>query len=175
MIIASDQQRMCLPYGLLASIILSGEVVPYQSKIRNLGLIIRVEHIGENNFDITTASIECACLRFSRRTQPSPYQATTPPIRPVPFTSAANRRDPRRAAFCVTPATRWSTRVVSDLVRGSDQTRHIIVETQIRIASRGKTRAKCPNSLQAGQGGSGWPLPGVSRKRGGRCSGVTST
>ncbi|CAB0043092.1 unnamed protein product [Trichogramma brassicae] len=41
MIIASDQQRMCLPYCLLASIILSGEVVPYQSKIRNLGLIIR--------------------------------------------------------------------------------------------------------------------------------------
>ncbi|CAB0043857.1 unnamed protein product [Trichogramma brassicae] len=51
------------------------------------------------------ARIECAYLRFSRRTQPSTYQATTPPIRPAPFTSAADRRDPRRAAFCVAPAT----------------------------------------------------------------------
>ncbi|CAB0037376.1 unnamed protein product [Trichogramma brassicae] len=63
------------------------------------------------------ARIECAYLRFSRRTQPSTYQATTPPIRPAPFTSAADRRDPRRAAFCLTPATRWSTRAVSDLGR----------------------------------------------------------
>ncbi|CAB0036816.1 unnamed protein product, partial [Trichogramma brassicae] len=62
------------------------------------------------------ARIECAYLRFSRRTQPSTYQATTPPIRPAPFTSAADRQDPRRAAFCVAPATRWSTRAVPDLV-----------------------------------------------------------
>ncbi|CAB0038566.1 unnamed protein product [Trichogramma brassicae] len=49
---------------------------------------------------------------------PSPLRtsATTPPIRPAPFTSAADRRDPRRAAFCVAPATRWSTRAVPDLV-----------------------------------------------------------
>ncbi|CAB0037069.1 unnamed protein product [Trichogramma brassicae] len=61
------------------------------------------------------ANIECACWRFSRRTKPSPYLATTPLIRPVPFTPAANRRGPWRAADYVTPATRWSTRAVLDL------------------------------------------------------------
>ncbi|CAB0041049.1 unnamed protein product [Trichogramma brassicae] len=92
---------------------------------------------------LVAASIECACLRFSRRTQPSPYQATTPPIRPVPFTSAANRRDPRRAAFCVTPATRWSTRVVSDLVRGSVST-ELIYSPAFRADPRTTTQLACP-------------------------------
>ncbi|CAB0038640.1 unnamed protein product [Trichogramma brassicae] len=44
-----------------------------------------------------------------------PSDDTADPARP-PFTSAADRRDPRRAAFCVAPATRWSTRAVPDLV-----------------------------------------------------------
>ncbi|CAB0041052.1 unnamed protein product [Trichogramma brassicae] len=75
--------------------------------------------------------------------EPSPYQATTPPIRPVPFTSAANRRDPRRAAFCVTPATRWSTRVVSDLVRGSVST-ELIYSPAFRADPRTTTQLACP-------------------------------
>ncbi|CAB0045254.1 unnamed protein product [Trichogramma brassicae] len=93
-----------------------------------------------------TTSIECACLRFSRRTQPSPYQATTPPIRPVPFTSAANRRDPRRAAFCVTPATRWSTRAVSDLVRSSVSI-ELIYYSAFCADPRTTTQLACPPSV----------------------------
>ncbi|CAB0040817.1 unnamed protein product [Trichogramma brassicae] len=75
-----------------------------------------MREMGTKKMHRVAARIECAYLRFSRRTQPSTYQATTPPIRPAPFTSAADRRDPRRAAFCVAPATRWSTRAVPDLV-----------------------------------------------------------
>ncbi|XP_023318096.1 uncharacterized protein LOC111694381 [Trichogramma pretiosum] len=41
MIIASDQRRMRFPYGPRVPIVLSGEVVPYQSRIRNLGLMIQ--------------------------------------------------------------------------------------------------------------------------------------
>ncbi|CAB0039576.1 unnamed protein product [Trichogramma brassicae] len=72
---------------------------------------------------MTVPSTACDCstdrvcvLAILAAHQASPYLATTPPIRPVPFTSAADRRDPRRAAFCVAPATRWSTRAVPDLV-----------------------------------------------------------
>ncbi|CAB0036630.1 unnamed protein product [Trichogramma brassicae] len=52
---------------------------------------------------LAAASIECACWRLSRRTKPSPYQATTPPIRPVPFTSAANRRAPLESSVLRDP------------------------------------------------------------------------
>ncbi|CAB0028088.1 unnamed protein product [Trichogramma brassicae] len=69
---------------------------------------------GQGARETSSENRVCVTVRFSRRTQPSTYQRRHY-RRSVPapvYGSAADRRDPMRAAFCVAPATRWSTRAV---------------------------------------------------------------
>ncbi|CAB0045357.1 unnamed protein product [Trichogramma brassicae] len=93
------------------------------------------------------ARIECAYLRFSRRTQPSTYQATTPPIRPAPFTSAADRQDPEESSVLRGPG----DEVVHPCGPGPRVRVSVSIEliyySTLRAGPRTTTQLACPPSV----------------------------